>query len=80
MRNGVCLEGVYFLYTLHFSLVHSQTVVSVLHVIYMLPVFFDLRCEGVTYTYVILCMGRSKASAGQYILYCPAAMAIFAQE
>ena len=27
-------------------------------------------------TYVTLCVGGSKASAGQYILYCPAARAI----
>ena len=43
---------IFFIYTLHFSLVHSQTVVSVLHVIYMLSVFFDLRCKSVTYTYM----------------------------
>ena len=50
-------QGVYFIYTLHFSLyflVHSQTVLGVLYVLYMLSVFFDLRCESVIYIYMTL--------------------------
>ena len=31
-------------------------------------------------TYVTLCVGGSKASAGQYILYCPAARLDIARE
>ena len=53
IKKNTFLEGVYiFIYTLHFSLVHSQTVVGALHVIHMLSVFFDQRCENVTYIYV----------------------------
>ena len=59
------MEGVYkkytpswkvyiFIYTLHFSLMHSQTVLGVLHAKCMLSVFFDLRCESVTYIYTYI--------------------------
>ena len=58
MEGVYTKQGVYFIYTLHFSLVHSHTVSGVLYVLYMLSVFFDLRCESVTYvcthTYVYL--------------------------
>ena len=54
------MEGVYqkctpskdvyiFMYLLHFSLVHSMTVIDVLLVIYVISKFFALRCESVTY-------------------------------
>ena len=42
---------IFFIYTLHFSLMHSQTVLGVLHAKCILSVFFDLRCESVTYMY-----------------------------
>ena len=49
------MEGIYTskqcVYTLHFSLVHSLTVLGVLYVLYMLSVFFDLRCESDIYIY-----------------------------
>ena len=40
---------IFFIYTLHFSLMHFQTVLGVLHAKCILSVFFDLRCESVTY-------------------------------
>ena len=40
---------IFFIYTLHFSLMHSQTVLGVLHAKCILSVFFDLRCESVTF-------------------------------
>ena len=54
------MEGVYqkctsskdvyvFMRIFHFSLVHYQTVIDVLLVIYVISKFFDLRCEIVTY-------------------------------
>ena len=45
---------IFFIYTLHFSLVHSQTVLGVLYVLYMLSVFFDLRCESVTFIIMVV--------------------------
>ena len=50
------MEGAYKnIYPGHFSLVHSQGVVArctTCDINYMLSVFFDLRCESVTYMYM----------------------------